>query len=205
MLCSWPRGERPALPFVYSDEVWTGIEYQVAAHLVYEGHVAEGLAVVRGVRDRYDGRRRNPWNEVECGSHYARALASWSVLLALSGFSWSAPERRLGFAPRVNEGDFRCFFSAGTGWGVFSPAGRGARRASWSGSTSATARCACATCAWPTRRDGRARPCDPPPARAGAAIAGASVRLDGDVLAIDLGAEVVVAEGQSLGLKLAAG
>jgi uncharacterized protein (DUF608 family) len=119
LLCSWPRGGRPELPFVYADEVWTGIEYQVAAHLIYSGQVAEGLAIVRGVRDRYDGRRRNPWNEVECGAHYARALASWSLVLALSGYSWSAPEGRLGFAPRVNARDFRCFFSTGSGWGSF--------------------------------------------------------------------------------------
>jgi hypothetical protein len=119
LLCSWPRGGRPELPFVYADEVWTGIEYQVAAHLIYSGQVAEGLAIVRGVRDRYDGRRRNPWNEVECGSHYARALASWSLVLALSGYSWSAPEGRLGFAPRVQARDFRCFFSTGSGWGSF--------------------------------------------------------------------------------------
>jgi non-lysosomal glucosylceramidase len=119
LLCSWPKGGRPELPFVYSDEVWTGIEYQVAAHLVYRGYVDEGLAVVKAVRDRYDGGRRNPWNEVECGAHYARALASWSVLLALSGFRYSAPERRIAFGPRLNSSDFRCFFSAGTGWGVY--------------------------------------------------------------------------------------
>jgi hypothetical protein len=119
VLCSWPRGKRPALPFVYADEVWTGIEYQVAAHLIFEDHVAEGLAIVKGIRDRYDGRRRNPWNEVECGSHYARALASWSVLLALTGFWYSAPERRLTLLPRVNRGRFSGFFAAGTAWGVF--------------------------------------------------------------------------------------
>ena len=67
LLCSWPRGRRPLLPFVYSDEVWTGIEYQVAAHLIYEGYVDEGVRIVRAVRNRYDGQRRNPWNEVECG------------------------------------------------------------------------------------------------------------------------------------------
>ena len=204
VLCTWPRGERPSLPFVYADEVWTGIEYQVAAHLVYEGHVAEGLAVVRGVRDRYDGQRRNPWNEVECGSHYARALASWSVLLALSGFSWSAPERRLSFAPRVNERDFRCFFSAGTGWGVFRQklapsegfaAGletrfgevrlRHLRLANPEAWTSVVLRSATGA--------------------GGAAIPGASVRREGDALAIDFGTEIVVAEGQSLGVTLAAG
>ncbi len=119
VLCSWPRGQRPALPFVYADEVWTGVEYQVAAHLIYEGFVMEGLAIVKGVRDRYDGRRRNPWNEVECGSHYARALASWALLTALSGYSYSAPERRLAFAPRLPDTTFRTLFSTGHGWGTF--------------------------------------------------------------------------------------
>ncbi|MGE5648059.1 MAG: GH116 family glycosyl hydrolase [Acidobacteriota bacterium] len=123
LLCSWPRGGRPAIPFPYSDEVWTGIEYQVAAHLMYEGMVAEGLAIVKGARARYDGARRNPWNEVECGHHYARAMASWSLLTALSGFAYSAPERDLRFRPRVNAGAFRCLFSTGTSWGVYSQQG----------------------------------------------------------------------------------
>ena len=119
VLCSWPNGRRPALPFVYSDEVWTGIEYQVAAHLIYEGLVMEGLAITKAVRDRYDGERRNPWNEVECGSHYARALASWSLLTALSGYHYSAPESRLSFAPALHQQDFRCIFTTGGAWGVF--------------------------------------------------------------------------------------
>jgi uncharacterized protein (DUF608 family) len=120
VLCSWPRGKRPLLPFVYSDEVWTGIEYQVAAHLIYEGLVMEGLAIVKGVRARYDGLRRNPWNEVECGSHYARAMASWSLLTALSGYRYSAPEAHLAFEPRINQHNFRCFFTTGGAWGSFS-------------------------------------------------------------------------------------
>jgi non-lysosomal glucosylceramidase len=120
LLCSWPKGGRPALPFVYSDEVWTGIEFQVAAHMMYAGLVEEGLAIVKGVADRYDGQRRNPWNEIECGSHYARALASWSVLLALSGYRYSAQEQSLSFAPLLNAEDFQCFFAAGSGWGAYS-------------------------------------------------------------------------------------
>ena len=120
VLCSWPKGGRPKLPFVYSDEVWTGIEFQVAAHMIVHGLVDEGLAVVKGVTDRYDGLRRNPWNEVECGSHYARALASWSVLMALSGFRYSAVDERLAFAPAINARDFRCFFAAGSAWGLYS-------------------------------------------------------------------------------------
>jgi uncharacterized protein (DUF608 family) len=120
LLCSWPRGQRPLLPFVYSDEVWTGIEYQVAAHLIYEGSVEEGFRIVRAVRNRYDGERRNPWNEVECGNHYARALASWSLLLALSGFRYSAPERTMGFDPRIGGEKFVSFWSVGErGFGLY--------------------------------------------------------------------------------------
>jgi hypothetical protein len=119
LLCSWPQGKRPVLPFVYSDEVWTGIEYQVAAHLIYEGMVKEGLAIVDAARARYDGTRRNPWNEIECGHHYARAMSSWSVLTALSGFGYSAPDREICFRPRVSEGQFRCLYSTGTAWGSY--------------------------------------------------------------------------------------
>jgi hypothetical protein len=88
--------------------------------MICHGLVDEGLAIVKGVADRYDGLRRNPWNEVECGSHYARALASWSVLMALSGYRYSAIDQQLGFAPVINAGDFRCFFAAGPAWGVYS-------------------------------------------------------------------------------------
>ncbi len=119
LLCSWPRGNRPPLPFVYSDEVWTGIEYQVAAHLIYEGYIDEGINIVKGVRNRYDGERRNPWNEVECGHHYARAMASWSVLLALSGFHISVPDQKIAFHPLINERNFSCMWSAGPGWGTY--------------------------------------------------------------------------------------
>ncbi|MHB0877654.1 MAG: GH116 family glycosyl-hydrolase [Anaerolineae bacterium] len=119
LLCTWPRGGRPDLPFVYSDEVWCGIEYQVASHLIYEGLVDEGLAIVKGVRDRHDGQRRNPWNEFECGSHYARSLASWAVLTALSGFSFDMPIKAIGFDPRLAAGDWRAFWSVDGAWGLF--------------------------------------------------------------------------------------
>lgn len=123
LLCSWPRGDRPILPFVYSDEVWTGIEYQVAAHLIYEGWLEEGLQVVKGIRERYDGLHRNPWDEVECGHQYARALASWSVLLALSGYEYDGLKGHLGFAPKLNQDDFKCFWSSGSAWGQFTQKG----------------------------------------------------------------------------------
>ena len=86
LLCTWPRGGRPEVPTRYADEVWTGVEYQVAAHCLWEGLEEEGLQILRAVWQRYDGRRRNPYNEIECGDHYARAMAGWSVLEALAGF-----------------------------------------------------------------------------------------------------------------------
>jgi uncharacterized protein (DUF608 family) len=120
VLCSWPRGNRPALPFVYSDEVWTGIEFQVAAHLIYEGWIEEGLAIVKAVTERYRGDNRNPWNHIECGHHYARAMASWAVKLALDGFKYSLVEHRLGFAPRIHTEDYFTFWSTNSGWGTYS-------------------------------------------------------------------------------------
>jgi len=120
LLCTWPNGGRPRYPFTYADEVWTGIEYQVAAHLIYEDMLAEGLAIVKGVRDRHDGAARNPWDEFECGHHYARAMASWSLLLALSGFHYSAPDKWIAFTPKVDAWDFKCFYSTGSGWGTYS-------------------------------------------------------------------------------------
>jgi hypothetical protein len=104
---------------VYSDEVWTGIEYAVAANLIYEGFIDEGLTVVKAVRDRYDGYKRNPWNEVECGNHYARSMSSWAVLLALSGFSCDMVNKKIHFSPKVNRGDFHTFWSTGTAWGTY--------------------------------------------------------------------------------------
>jgi uncharacterized protein (DUF608 family) len=118
LLCSWPKGGKPTLPFVYSDEVWTGIEYQVASHLIAEGFVIEGLTIVKALRSRYDGRVRNPWNEYECGNYYARAMASYALLGALSGFRYSAVEKRLWFGPRLKVRPFQSFFSTTTGFGV---------------------------------------------------------------------------------------
>ncbi len=120
LLCSWPKGERPGLPFVYSDEVWTGIEYQVAASLVYSGHIDEGLTIVKALRKRYRGFNRNPWDELECGHHYARAMASWAVMLALSGYQYDGTTGFIAFSPKINTEDFSTFWSSGTGWGSFS-------------------------------------------------------------------------------------
>lgn len=125
IICTWPKGGRPDNVMLYSDEVWTGIEYQVAAHLIYEGLLEEGLSVAKGARDRYDGIPRppigrNPWCEIECGGHYTRAMSSWSLLLALSGFYYDGPQAALRFAPSCQPDDFKCFFSATEGWGSLS-------------------------------------------------------------------------------------
>ena len=118
LLCTWPHGGKPTLPFVYSDEVWTGIEYQVAAHLISAGMVDEGLTIVKALRSRYDGQTRNPWNEYECGSYYARAMSSYALLLAFSGFRYSAVEEKLCLKPRLEGDQYRTFFSTASGWGV---------------------------------------------------------------------------------------
>jgi uncharacterized protein (DUF608 family) len=117
LVCSWPKGGKPALPFPYSDEVWTGYEYDVAAHLVMTGQVEKGLAIVRAVRKRYDGRWRNPFDEYECGHWYARAMSSYGLLQALSGARYDAVEQTLHLEPAV-AGDFRAFLCTATGFGT---------------------------------------------------------------------------------------
>ena len=119
VLCTWPHGGRPRQPFVYCHEVWTGVEYQVAAHLIYEGFLEEGLAIVRAVRNRHDGVKRNPWDEVECGHHYVRSLASWALLPASSGYRFDLARGDISFRPCVSADDFRCFFINGKAWGVY--------------------------------------------------------------------------------------
>ncbi len=119
LVCTWPHGGRPEVPVRYCDEVWTGIEYQVGAHCIMEGMVDEGLAIVAALRQRYDGARRNPYNEIECGDHYARAMAGWSVLEALSGVRYDATTDALRIAPAGSPADFRAPILLGAGWGTF--------------------------------------------------------------------------------------
>jgi len=116
LLCTWPRGGQLSIPFVYSNEVWTGIEYQVASHLMLEGMVDQGLDIVRACRDRYDGRVRNPFNEYECGHWYARAMASYGLIQGLTGVRYDAVDRVLYIDSRVGN-DFKSFLSTATGFG----------------------------------------------------------------------------------------
>jgi hypothetical protein len=117
LLCSWPYGGKLTLPFVYSNEVWTGIEYQVASHLMFKGEVDKGLEIVRACRNRYDGTVRNPFDEYECGHWYARALSSYGLLQGLTGIRYDAVDRVLFMEPRI-KGDFTSFVSTETGFGI---------------------------------------------------------------------------------------
>ena len=91
----------------YFNECMNGFEYQVAGHMIWEGMVTEGLAVARAVHDRYHPSRRNPWNEVECGDHYARSMASYGVFLAACGFEYHGPKGHLGLRPADSPGELQ--------------------------------------------------------------------------------------------------
>jgi uncharacterized protein (DUF608 family) len=117
LLCTWPEGDAPSLPFVYSNEVWTGIEYQVASHLMMHGEVEKGLDIVREVRKRYDGTIRNPFNEYECGHWYARALSSYALLQGLTGLFYDALDHTLYIHSQLGD-NFQCFISTETGYGL---------------------------------------------------------------------------------------
>jgi uncharacterized protein (DUF608 family) len=114
LMASYPRGRRPTRPFPYYNEVMTGFEYSTAVHMLYEGLVDEGLRCFQAIRDRYDGRKRSPFDEAECGHHYARAMASWAGVLALTGFQYSAVTQSMAFA--AQEGTH--FWSTGYTWGT---------------------------------------------------------------------------------------
>jgi hypothetical protein len=126
VICDYGKATRPRIPFPYFAEVMTGFEYSTAAHMIYAGMEREGIECIHNIRARYDGERRNPWDEAECGHHYARAMAAWSGLLALSGFRYDGPTAAVTILPRQPASSFRCFWSSATGWGVFTAARSGA-------------------------------------------------------------------------------
>lgn len=125
LVCSWPHGDRPKVPTLYSDEIWTGLEYELAALCLFTGLSEDAIKLLRATRTRFDGRRRNPWNDIECGDHYIRALSSWGILDAACGYDYDAPSGALTLAPCIgvvpNGGDntlhFQAFFIGAGGWG----------------------------------------------------------------------------------------
>jgi uncharacterized protein (DUF608 family) len=121
VICEWPEGVyKPVVPVPYAEECMHGFEYQAAIHMIQEGLEKEGLDIVAGVRNRYTGENRNPWNEMECGSNYARSMASWALLLTYSGFSYDMTKAEIGFAP-IRDGKY--FWSLDKAWGVFEQTG----------------------------------------------------------------------------------
>ena len=120
VITTWLEGEvKPAVPVPYAQETMHGMEYAFAQMLMANGMIAEGITVTAGVRDRYDGEKRNPWNEIECGSNYARSMASWGAMIVLAGFTFDATRGHIGFAPRLRQGDsFRSFWSGANAYGT---------------------------------------------------------------------------------------
>jgi uncharacterized protein (DUF608 family) len=117
VICEWPpEKQKPVIPLPYAEECMHGYEYQAAIHMIREGMEKEGLDLVKGIRDRYNGENRNPWNEMECGSNYARSMAAYALLLTYSGFSFDMTKGEIGFAP-IRDG--RYFWSLDKAWGVF--------------------------------------------------------------------------------------
>jgi hypothetical protein len=119
VVCDYGKAERPHIPFPYYAEAWTGQEYLVAALMMNWGMAKEGVECVENVRSRFDGEKRNPWDEPECGHHYARAMSSWSTVVALSGFLYDGAASAVVAVPKMPRDHFQCFWATGTGWGTY--------------------------------------------------------------------------------------
>ncbi len=120
VVCDYGKAPRPHIPFPYYAEAWTGLEHSTAALMFYSGMIPQGVEYVENLRARYDGVKRNPWDEAECGHHYARAMSSWSSVVALSGFHYEGDRGHVIALPRLPHENFQCFWATGTGWGTYS-------------------------------------------------------------------------------------
>jgi non-lysosomal glucosylceramidase len=116
IMCSWDAAaKKPVIPLTYAQEVMTGFEYALACNMLQCGMEKEAIEIVLAVRHRYDGHKRNPWAELECGASYARSMASYSLLLAYSGFWCDMTKNHIAFRP-LHKG--RYFWSAEGAWGT---------------------------------------------------------------------------------------
>ncbi len=120
VVCDYGKAPRPHIPFPYYAEAWTGLEHSTAALMFYSGMIPQGVEYVENLRARFDGVKRNPWDEAECGHHYARAMSSWSSVVALSGFHYEGDRAHVMALPRLPHENFHCFWATGTGWGTYS-------------------------------------------------------------------------------------
>ena len=123
IICDYSKGGRPAVPFFYCSEVWTGLEYSVAVLMMTHGMIDEGVELFRNARGRYDGEARNPYDESEYGRHYTRPMASWAAVPMLSGFGYDARTRSLALLPRIHLSSFQSFWSTPGAWGSFQVTG----------------------------------------------------------------------------------
>ena len=128
LMCTFPRsdwdytqakGKGADWAAGYFNECMNGFEHQVAGHMIWEGLLLEGLAIERAVHDRYSAAHRNPWNEIECGDHYARSMASYGVYLAACGFEYHGPRQHISFSPKLTPENFKCAFTSAEGWGSY--------------------------------------------------------------------------------------
>lgn len=125
IMASYPHGELLDFPFPYYTEIMTGFEYSTAAHMIYEDQLEAGLKVFEAIRNRFDGYKRNPFNEGEYGHRYARAMAAWAGILAYTKFQYSALDQRMAFSPKGG----KYFWSNGYQYGTIDITGRGASKA----------------------------------------------------------------------------
>lgn len=118
IICSYPKGKNiPAIPIPYCEETMTGFEYALAGLMLSEGKNNYAEEMIKAIRDRYDGEKRNPWNEIECGSNYVRSMASFAFMNLYSGFSYDMTKKHIGFNPK-NNGTY--MWSVGNTWGTVS-------------------------------------------------------------------------------------
>ncbi|HIJ53860.1 MAG TPA: hypothetical protein HPP66_12000 [Planctomycetes bacterium] len=124
LMCTWPKGGlredfKKHWQYMYFNECMSGFEWQVASHMIWEGEKSQGLAIARAIHDRYNAALRNPYNEIECSDHYARAMASYGAFIAACGYEYHGPKGYLGFAPRISPENFKAAFITAQGWGSF--------------------------------------------------------------------------------------
>lgn len=123
-----PYGENTTWQLGYFHECMSGFEHQVAAHLMAEGMAEKSLILTRIIHDRYHAARRNPFNEIECSDHYARAMASYGTFITACGFEYHGPKGYIKFAPKLNAVDFKAPFTVAEGWGTYAQSKTGAKQ-----------------------------------------------------------------------------
>jgi hypothetical protein len=196
LMCTWPMGGGDEAgsnwSLGYFNEAMNGFEYQAASHMIAEGLVEQGLAVARAVHDRYRPDRRNPYNEIECGDHYARSMAAYGVYVNVLGYEYHGPKAHLGFAPKIQQDDFAAAFTAAEGWGQYRQLRRDSQHTSaievrFGSVKVATLRLDVPGFGTSTRVDVN-----------GGGVAAAAVRDAGGRLLVTLTTPVVLQEGQTL-------